>query len=52
MVFDGTEKTGIRTAAEDAFSTAEDEWASAEYRKATAGILPERCLARISENSS
>ena len=47
MVFDGTEPSGIKTAAEDAFSTAEDEWASAEYRKSAAGILVERCFSRI-----
>jgi CO/xanthine dehydrogenase FAD-binding subunit len=50
MVFDGTENGGLKEAAEDAFSQAEDEWASSDYRKEIAGILAERCIARISEN--
>ena len=52
MVFDGTEKSGLKTAAQDAYSTAEDEWASAEYRKSAAGILAERCYSRIYKNQT
>jgi len=49
IAFDGTEKSGLKEAAVDAFSQAEDVWASSDYRKDTAGILAERCSARISE---
>lgn len=48
MVFDGSEKSGLRTAAEDGYSVAGDKWASAQYRKAAAGILTDRCISRIS----
>lgn len=52
MVFDGTEQGGLKEAAVDAFSQAQDEWASSDYRKETAGILAERCAARIAVNQS
>lgn len=44
LAFDGTESHGIDVAAKNAYSFAEDEWASAEYRKEIASILAARCL--------
>ena len=34
-------------AARDAYSRANDEWASAEYRMETAAVLARRCLQRV-----
>jgi CO/xanthine dehydrogenase FAD-binding subunit len=44
LVFDGTEAEGVVAAAKSACSHCADEWASAEYRQAVAGVLVERCL--------
>jgi len=44
LAFDGTETEGVEVAARNAYSQAEDEWASAEYRQEVAGILATRCL--------
>jgi CO/xanthine dehydrogenase FAD-binding subunit len=44
LAFDGTESNGIDVAAKNAYSFAEDEWASAEYRQEIASILAARCL--------
>ncbi|MFC2053953.1 FAD binding domain-containing protein [Chloroflexota bacterium] len=44
LAFDGPESGGIEEAAISAYSRAEDEWASASYRKEIAGILALRCL--------
>ena len=48
LAMDGPNPDGIETAAHDAYSTAEDEWASAEYRSEMAGVLSRRCLERLS----
>jgi len=50
LVFDGTEADGCEIAAQEAYSLAEDEWASAEYRMAMAGVLVRRCICKISES--
>jgi CO/xanthine dehydrogenase FAD-binding subunit len=50
MVFDGTEDTGVVTAAQDAYSRAGDQWASAEYRREVAGVLTNRCLQEFKKN--
>ena len=47
LAFDGSEAQGAEIAARSAYSAAGDEWASAEYRTEMAGILAERCLARL-----
>ncbi len=47
LAMDGPEHTGIETAARSAYSHAEDEWASAEYRQEMAGVLALRGLQRI-----
>lgn len=47
LVFDGTESGGVEVAAKNAYSIAEDEWASAEYRQAIASILSARALSRL-----
>ncbi|HEX9091491.1 MAG TPA: hypothetical protein VF831_08365, partial [Anaerolineales bacterium] len=47
LAFDGPSSDGIEIAAQDAYSTAEDEWASAEYRLEMAGVLSWRCLQRL-----
>jgi CO/xanthine dehydrogenase FAD-binding subunit len=47
MVFDGEDAAGAELAARDAYSQAEDQWASAAYRGEIAPILVGRCLARI-----
>jgi CO/xanthine dehydrogenase FAD-binding subunit len=49
MVFDGPDHQGAVIAARDAYSDAADQWASAEYRSDTAGVLVQRCLDNISE---
>lgn len=50
LAFDGGEPTGLEIAAQSAYSHAEDEWASAEYRQEIAGILALRCLGHIQES--
>jgi CO/xanthine dehydrogenase FAD-binding subunit len=47
LAFDGPNSDGIEVASKDAYSEAEDEWASAEYRREMARILSIRCLNRI-----
>jgi CO/xanthine dehydrogenase FAD-binding subunit len=47
LAMDGTETTGLEAAARNAFTTAGDSWASAEYRQEVATILVKRCLATI-----
>lgn len=44
LVMDGEVNDGLLEAAEAAYLTAGDQWASAEYRSETAGVLVERCL--------
>jgi CO/xanthine dehydrogenase FAD-binding subunit len=44
---DGPEAGGIEAAGKNAYSQAEDEWASAEYRQEMAGLLAKRCLNRL-----
>jgi CO/xanthine dehydrogenase FAD-binding subunit len=43
LAMDGNEPGGLQEAARNATSDASDEWASAEYRMATAAILVKRC---------
>ena len=50
MVLDGPNSEGAEAAAKDAYSKAGDQWASAEYRAETAGVLVRRCLDQIAEN--
>jgi CO/xanthine dehydrogenase FAD-binding subunit len=50
MVFDGPDPEGAEIAARDAYSEAEDQWASAAYRSDTAGVLVKRCLENISDH--
>ena len=52
LAFDGSEAEGIEIAARAAYSQAEDEWASAEYRGEIAGVLVERCRNRLTEISA
>ena len=47
LAMDGSEAAGAQEASRSAYSIAEDEWASAEYRQEIAGILTERCLENI-----
>ncbi len=46
-ILDGEANEGVLDAAEAAYLTAEDEWASAEYRAATAKVLVRRCLEEL-----
>jgi len=46
-ILDGEANEGLLEAAEAAYLTAEDEWASAEYRREMAVVLARRCLAEI-----
>lgn len=46
LAMDGPDSQGIEMAAKIAYSHAEDEWASAEYRQEMAGVLAARCLRR------
>jgi CO/xanthine dehydrogenase FAD-binding subunit len=48
LALDGPEGSGAQEAAESAYNDAQDEWASAEYRRATAGILARRCIKSLS----
>lgn len=43
-ILDGEANQGVLDAAEAAYLTAEDQWASAEYRSHTAKVLVRRCL--------
>ena len=47
LAMDGPNSDGIDIAAKNAYSLAEDEWASAEYRQEMASVLAIRCLKRI-----
>jgi putative selenate reductase FAD-binding subunit len=47
LALDGPEAEGLEAAARNAYSHAEDEWASDEYRLEMAGILALRCIKRI-----
>lgn len=47
LVFDGTESRGAEVAAKNAYSIAEDEWASSDYRQEIASILTARTLSRL-----
>jgi CO/xanthine dehydrogenase FAD-binding subunit len=47
LAMDGPEAEGLEAAARSAYSQAEDEWASGEYRHEMAGILALRCIKRI-----
>lgn len=47
VAMDGTESQGADAACRDAFSEADDKWATAEYRKNVAAKLALRCLRRI-----
>ena len=49
MVLDGPNSAGAELAARDAYSTADDQWASADYRANTAAVLVSRCLTQIAE---
>jgi CO/xanthine dehydrogenase FAD-binding subunit len=51
MAMDGPEAGGIETAARNAYSQAQDEWASAEYRQEMACLLAVRCLKQLNELS-
>ncbi len=44
LAMDGPDSAGIEIAGRNAYSYAEDEWASAEYRQEMAGVLALRCL--------
>lgn len=48
LVLDGPEPGGAEAAAADAYSDAEDEWASAAYRSEIASVLVRRCLEELS----
>jgi CO/xanthine dehydrogenase FAD-binding subunit len=47
LAMDGPEAEGLEAAARSAYSHAEDEWASGEYRQEMAGILALRCIKKI-----
>ncbi len=44
LAMDGPEPGGVEAAAHNAYSQADDQWASAEYRCAMAATLAKRCL--------
>lgn len=46
LALDGPEAEGLEIAARNAYSLADDEWASAEYRQAMAGLLATRWLSQ------
>jgi CO/xanthine dehydrogenase FAD-binding subunit len=47
LAMDGPESGGEEISAEDAYSNAGDQWASAEYRQEMAQGLVKRCLAKL-----
>ncbi len=47
LAMDGPEPAGIEAAAQNAYSHAVDEWASAEYRQEISGVLARRALQRL-----
>jgi CO/xanthine dehydrogenase FAD-binding subunit len=47
LAFDGNSPEGAEVAACSAYALAGDEWASAEYREAMAGVLAQRCIDRL-----
>ena len=47
LALDGPEAAGAETAAQNAYSGAGDEWASAEYREEVAGVLVRRCIEEL-----
>ncbi len=47
LAMDGPEADGIEAAAINAYSHAEDQWGSAEYRQEMAGVLAQRCFQRM-----
>jgi CO/xanthine dehydrogenase FAD-binding subunit len=47
LAMDGPDSDGIEIAGRNAYSHAEDEWASAEYRREMAGVLALRCIKRL-----
>ena len=49
LVFDGPDASGAELAAGEKYNNAEDEWASAEYRRAMVEILVGRVLKRLEE---
>lgn len=52
LALDGSEADGAEMAARSAYSHAEDQWASAEYRQEMAGLLARRCLQALQEAPS
>jgi CO/xanthine dehydrogenase FAD-binding subunit len=52
LAMDGPDLNGIEIAASSAYSIAEDEWASAAYRKEMASVLSTRCVNRINSDHS
>lgn len=49
LALDGPQADGAVQAAQEAYTQAEDAWASAEYRREIAGILVRRCLEELSK---
>ena len=49
LAMDGPEADGIEIAARNAYSHAEDEWASADYHQEMAAVLAQRCLKRLQQ---
>jgi CO/xanthine dehydrogenase FAD-binding subunit len=47
IAFDGTESSGVDIASRDAYFDADDQWATAEYRREVAAKLALRCVERI-----
>ncbi|HLE52823.1 MAG TPA: FAD binding domain-containing protein [Anaerolineales bacterium] len=48
LAMDGPEAKGAEIAAQNTYSQAGDEWATAEYRQEVAGVLVRRCMEEIS----
>jgi CO/xanthine dehydrogenase FAD-binding subunit len=47
LAMDGPEPGGVETAAQNAYSNAGDEWASADYRREVAGVLARRAFEKL-----
>lgn len=51
IAMDGPDESGADIACRDAYHEAEDQWASADYRREVAAKLAKRCLSKINAQS-
>ena len=47
MALDGPDTGGVESAVMNAYANADDEWATAEYRRTMAVVLSNRCVGDV-----